>query len=494
MIKYLATASLLLAAAYLTGGQALAAEQGITDTEIVIGDVEPLTGPPALLGVAASIGHKIAIAEANAAGGINGRKIKYVLEDDGYVTARTIQGVRKVIDVDKAFAMLGISGSGQSIAVMPVLEKAGIPTVIDVAPVKFLWEPPRKNVFVVGQSYEEGIIHLVTYLAEKNPGKKWGLITQDDDYGITVRDGFDTVVKAKKLNVVYSGNYKKGQQDFSSDMLQLKQSGAEVFLAGGIIGENIAMMKELEKLNIKPVVGIFWPGRVEPVLKLMGPAGDGIYAVDYVEPFAGAAGKAFLEKAKGLIPEAEMKGINRYSMTGYAAAKVLIAAIERCGKQPTWACTITELEKTKNVETGIMAPISFGPGVALLEPEAADYAVRVLDAEFQTGAVRIGIDVSRQIRSSPLPSGEVELRSNSGEGLPIEAYPLTRIAWRTFDGRGSASHPFRDFFQHNLGGAAADGQDPGVADHAFDRRAAHEAGAAMQLQATMHDFVQHFRR
>ena len=86
-----------------------------------------------------------------------------------------------------------------------------------------------------------------------------------------MRDGFDTVVKAKKLNVVYSGNYKKGQQDFSSDMLQLKDSGAEVFLAGGIIGENIAMMKELEKLNIKPVVGIFWPGRVEPVLKLMGP-------------------------------------------------------------------------------------------------------------------------------------------------------------------------------------------------------------------------------
>ncbi|MEH2588976.1 ABC transporter substrate-binding protein [Bradyrhizobium sp. AZCC 1721] len=362
MKAYLTTASLLLAGA-LFGSGALAAEQGITDTEIVIGDVEPLTGPPALLGVAASIGHKIAIAEANNAGGINGRKIKYVLEDDGYVTARTIQGVKKVIDVDKAFALLGISGSGQSIAVMPVLEKAGIPTVIDVAPVKFLWEPPRKNVFVVGQSYEEGIIHLVNYLADKNPGKKWGLITQDDDYGITVRDGFDTVVKAKKLNVVYSGNYKKGQQDFSSDMLQLKGSGADVFLAGGIIAENIAMMKELEKLNVKPVTGIFWPGRVEPVLKLMGPAGDGIYAVDYVEPFASAAGKAFLEKAKPLVSENEFKGINRYTMTGYAAAKLLIAAIERCGKQPTWTCTIAELEKTKNVETGVMAPISFGPGV-----------------------------------------------------------------------------------------------------------------------------------
>ena len=379
MIKHIAAASLLLAGACLDAGSAIAGDPGITETEILIGDVEPLTGPPALLGVAASIGHKIAIAEANNAGGINGRKIKYVLEDDGYVTARTIQGARKVIDVDKVFAMLGISGSGQSIAVMPVLEKAGIPTVIDVAPVKFLWEPPRKNVFVVGQSYEEGIIQLVTYLADKNPGKKWGLITQDDDYGITVRDGFDSVVKAKKLNVVYSGNYKKGQQDFSSDMLQMKESGAEVFLAGGIISENIAMVKELEKLSIKPVVGIFWPGRVEPVLKLMGPPGDGIYAVDYVEPFAGAAGKAFLEKAKPLVSEAEFKGINRYTMSGYAAAKVLIAGIERCGKEPSWACTIAELEKTKDVETGVMAPISFGSGVRF-----SNQKLQIMQAEFST--------------------------------------------------------------------------------------------------------------
>ncbi len=379
MIRYLATASLLLMGAYLTGGQALAADPGLTDTEIVIGDVEPLTGPPALLGVAASIGHKIAIAEVNSAGGINGRKIKYVLEDDGYVTARTIQGLRKVIDVDKAFAMLGISGSGQSIAIMPILEKSGIPTVISVGPVKPLWEPARKNVFIVGQAYEEGINFLVKYLAEKNPGKKWGLITQDDDYGIAVHDGFDAVVKEKKLNVVYSGSYKKGQQDFSSEMLQLKDSGAEVFLAGGIISENVAMIKELEKLNAKPVVGIIWPGRVEVVLKLMGPGSDGIYAVDYVEPFAGAAGQAFLAKAKPLLSEAEFKGINRYTMSSYGAAKTLFDAIGRCGKDLTWACTIAELEKTKNLDTGVMTPVSFGPGVRF-----SNQKLKIMQAEFNT--------------------------------------------------------------------------------------------------------------
>ena len=241
---------------------------------------------------------------------------------------------------------------------------------------------------MVGQSYEEGIIHLVTYLADKNPGKKWGLITQDDDYGIAVRDGFDTVVKAKKLNVVYSGNYKKGQQDFSSDMLQLKDSGAEVFLAGGIIGENIAMMKELEKLNIKPVVGIFWPGRVEPVLKLMGPAGDGIYAVDYVEPFAGPPARPSSKRPRDCSPEAEMKGINRYSMTGYAAAKVLIRRDRRVRQGADLGLHHRGAGKDQECRNRRHGADQLRPRRPLLEPEAADHAVRVLDAELQAGELK----------------------------------------------------------------------------------------------------------
>jgi branched-chain amino acid transport system substrate-binding protein len=377
MLRTLAAA--LLTAAASMSHPALAAEQGITDNEILIGEVEPLTGPPALLGVAHTIGVKLAIAEVNNAGGIHGRKIRYLVEDDGYVTTRTIQNLRKLIDVDKVFAMLGVSGSGQSMAAMPILEKSGIPTIISVGPVKPLWEPPRKNVFILGQAYEEGIRALVSYLADKNPGKKWGLITQDDDYGIAVRDGFDSVVKEKKLNVVFNANYKRGQQDFSSEMLRLKDAGVEVFLAGGIISENVAMVKELEKLNVKPVVGMFWPGRVEAVLRLMGPPGDGIFAVDYVEPFASTAGTAFLEKAKPLLGEAEAKGINRYTLAGYAAAKTLFAAIGRCGKSPTWNCTIAEIEKTKSFETGVMAPISFGPGVRF-----SNQKLQIMRGEFAT--------------------------------------------------------------------------------------------------------------
>src|SRR5258705_10804618 len=113
MKRYLTTAALLLAGALFTCSHAMAADPGITDTEIVIGDVEPLTGPPALLGVAASIGHKIPIAEANNPGGINGRKIQNRPEDDGYVTPPPIQGVKKGIFVfQHVFDLSAVDSAG----------------------------------------------------------------------------------------------------------------------------------------------------------------------------------------------------------------------------------------------------------------------------------------------------------------------------------------------------------------------------------------------
>ena len=375
MKRFISLAAFALALAI---SPAMAEEQSVTDTEITIGEVNPYTGAPALLGAAHTLGMKLAFAEANARG-VNGRKLKLLTEDDGYVTSRTLQGVRKLIDVDKVFAITGISGTGQSTAAMPILEKAGIPTIISVAPAAAQFEPPRKNVFVVGQVYAEGIKQLVLFLADKNPGKKWAVVTQDDDYGLAVQEGFAAAQKEKKIDVVFSAKYKRGQSDFATEMLRLKDSGAEVFLAGGIISENVAMLKELEKLAYKPVIGIFWPGRLEAVLKLAGPQSDGLYAVDYVAPLAGDAGKAFVEKAKTILGENEIKGLNRYTEAGYAAGRVLVEAIRRCGKDVTRDCVIKEIENTKNLETGVMAPITFGPGVRF-----SGQKVQIMQADYNT--------------------------------------------------------------------------------------------------------------
>ncbi|MEW5420911.1 ABC transporter substrate-binding protein [Amorphus sp. 3PC139-8] len=372
-IKAVAAATLFAASAQA----ALAQDQGVTDTEIILGEVEPLSGPPGLLGIAHNIGVRLALEEKNAQGGIAGRKLRLIAEDDGYVSSRTIQALRKLISVDKVFALTALSGSGQAIASVPVVEQAGIPTMVPIGPVPPLYNPPRENVFVIGQSYDEGMKQLALFLAERFPDKKWGLVTQDDDYGVALREGLAEAKKERDFNVVFETIYKRGQTDFSSEILRAKDAEVDVLIAGGIISENVAMVKELEKLGIKPEVGIFWPGRVPVVLKLIGPASDDIYAVDYVVPFDSPQGKTFVEMAKTYLNEDELSKMNRYTMTGYASTRVLLAAIESCADDLTWDCTNAALAKTKDLDVGVMAPISFKDGSTF-----SNQPVQIMQADY----------------------------------------------------------------------------------------------------------------
>lgn len=351
----------LAALALLTAGvcTTAAAQQGVTDTEIVIGDILPLTGPPALLGVAHNLGVKAAVAEVNAAGGIHGRKLRLISEDDGYVPSRTIQGVRKLINSDKVFALTSVSGTAQAQAAMPLIQQAGLPAMAPITTYEGLYKPTIKNVFAVGYDMSNAVEELVARMADRYPGKKWALISQDDDYGENVRDGFERAAKAKKLQVVSSQIYKKGQTDFSSEILKVKQSGAEALMAGGVLGENVTMVKELERIGHKIPVGVTYVSRVPASAKLMGAAAENVYTVDYVYLENSPQGKAFTDKiAKHLSPE-EMAKVNRYTYTGYSATRALFDAMGRCGKALTWDCTNAELAKVNNLDTGAMTPIGF---------------------------------------------------------------------------------------------------------------------------------------
>lgn len=367
MRKTIIQSALVAAIATLAWSPAFA-QQGVTDTEIVVGDILPLSGPPALLGVAHNIGVKLAVAEANAQGGINGRKLRLVSEDDGYVVSRTIQGVRKLTSVDKVFALTSLSGTAQGLAALPMVREIGIPTMATISVFEELYNPVSKNVFAIGGNHATATAALVSRLADRFPGKKWALISQDDDYGELVRQGFESVKKSKKLNVVSTQIYKKGQADFSSEILRVKQSGAEILFAGGVIGENVAMAKELERLGYKIPVGVTYVGRVPALLKMMGTSGENVYSVDFVVLEDTLRGKALLDRAKQHLSEDEVKKINRYTFTGYAGAKTMFEAFRRCGKALTWDCTIAQLEGLRNFDTGVTSPVSFSATSHFAEP------------------------------------------------------------------------------------------------------------------------------
>src|SRR5690606_28794446 len=108
---------------------------------------------------------------------------RLISEDDGYVPSRTIQGVRKLINSDKVFALTSVSGTAQAQAAMPLIQQSGIPAMAPITTYEGLYDPVIKNVFAVGYDMADAVAELVSQMADRYPGRKWALISQDDEYG-----------------------------------------------------------------------------------------------------------------------------------------------------------------------------------------------------------------------------------------------------------------------------------------------------------------------
>src|SRR6476646_2665585 len=126
-LKALGLAVSTLALTHLpAAAQTKVTNEGISATEIVIGTHQDLSGPVKGWGVPVSNGMKMAVEEINAAGGINGRKLRLVIEDSGYDPKRAVLATQKMVERDKIFAMVGPMGAPTVRAVQDVLLDAGV--------------------------------------------------------------------------------------------------------------------------------------------------------------------------------------------------------------------------------------------------------------------------------------------------------------------------------------------------------------------------------
>lgn len=344
------------------------AEVGVTNDTIVIGSINPLSGSPSLLGRAHWLALQVWIAEVNERGGINGRKLKLIAEDDGYVPARTRQMAKKLISKDNVFAFLGTSGSSHLLAVMPLLDKEKVPVVNTLAVNSAHFDPPHPTVFNIGATYcmemEYAIEFAVNHLGKKD--SKYVLIYQDDDYGKDTRCGYLNGVERYGVKDVGQFKYKRGQKDFSAEILKAKATGADVLISGGVVAEHAIFMKEAKKIGWDVTMIGMHAAHLPPVQALMTGADNGYYAIDYVPPLTQTdipGVKQFMDNAQKYLDEKEYKGLNRYSLASYVGSLVMEEAIQQCGETLTRSCVVEKLESLDNFQVGgLMSGVTFGEG------------------------------------------------------------------------------------------------------------------------------------
>jgi branched-chain amino acid transport system substrate-binding protein len=358
--------NLLLATALTVGvtGAAWAATptQGVTDNEIVIGTYTDLSGVTVAWGVNNSNAWRMTFDEANAAGGINGRKIKYIVEDNQYQVPRSIQAANKLINRDHVMFMVGNGGTPMNNAVMPDQLAKGIPNIFPLTSARSMYEPFNHLKFGLLSSYYDQMRAAVKYFVEKRGKKKLCGLSQDTDFGRDVMAGVYDQVKVMGLKLTAETKHRPTDTDFTAAAAKLHDAGCDVVFFGTIVRDTIQAVSAIKKMgwNVDMV------GQVasydSAVADVAGGITNGYYAMTsfiLVSPDdPRPAVHAFVEKYKKLYG----KDPNPAAQIGYTAGQVVVQALKNAGRDLTVDSFIAGLEKIKNYQDIFGSPpITFGP-------------------------------------------------------------------------------------------------------------------------------------
>jgi ABC-type branched-subunit amino acid transport system substrate-binding protein len=347
----LAVGALALTQLPASAQQTKVTDQGISPTEIVIGTHQDLSGPIKVWGVPVSNGMKMAVEEINAAGGINGRKLKMILEDNGYDPKKAVLASQKMVERDKVFAMIGGMGSAPTLAAQDILFDAGVLQLFPLTAAEFTFKfdpakPQERLKFNNLLPYVESTRAAFKYMMEWKGFKKPCLMHQDDEYGKNVLDGFTQQLEAMKVQPASVTSYKRGVSDFSAQIAKMKSDGCDIVVLGTIIRETIGAMSEAKKLGWDVTFLGATPTNVLEVPALGKEAVEGLYA-------AAAFEIPYEDTAKGKVKDwlanyKKMFGTdaNTQAIIGYNAIETFAFYAEKAGKDLTGQKMLASLESS----------------------------------------------------------------------------------------------------------------------------------------------------
>ena len=229
--------------------------RGVTDTEILIGQTGPQTGPAAAWGSVAR-GSGLLFKGINDEGGIHGRKIKYFLRDDSYQPAKAKAIANEFVEQIGIFGVVGCVGAGPGMAVRDYYTENKVLMVsFGVSGVTNWIQPFNKYIFPMYPLYIDEAYTLTKYFFEQMKITKVAMFYQNDDYGKQGLEGVERYEKDKGLKLAASVSAEVTDRDLSSHALKLKNSGAEAVIMWAMPVHAALLLAECAKIGFKPQWG-----------------------------------------------------------------------------------------------------------------------------------------------------------------------------------------------------------------------------------------------
>jgi len=294
---------------------------------IKIGMVVPLTGAIADAGRYGLQGAKLAVEEINAAGGVLGRPLELIVEDDQTLNPTTVLAFTKLADNKDIVAFLGPTRSTQIQAIAPSVQQAARPVMIGgTDPTLTKSGNPWLFRFRPNDTYTARA--MAEFGTEKLGKQKWAIVHATDAFGTNAKSLFTAALKARGITPVMTEGQPNSSPDYTAVALAVKQSGADILATFITFEPDVAIFaRQLRQLG----VNVVWLGSpsitTTTARKLAGAALYGTYAVADFHSDANAEAKAFAEKYAGLYKTTP----DFFASWPYDAVHVLAKAITAAG-------------------------------------------------------------------------------------------------------------------------------------------------------------------
>ena len=354
------------AAALLSGSTTAFAQKkyddGASDTEIKIGNTNPYSGPVSSY---AAIGRTIDayFKSVNEAGGINGRKVKFISLDDGYSPPKTVEVVRQLVEQDKIFALFQPLGTPCNTAIHKYMNQKKVPQLF-VATGASKWGDPKNFPWTMGfqpDYHTEGAIYAKHILANVKDAKI-AVLTQNDDFGRDYLAGFKEGIGKEEGRIIKMVTYEATDPTVDSQIIQLKDSGANVFFNVSAPKAAAQGIRKAAEIDWKPAH--YLTNVSASVAAVMKPAGfdnaQGIITAAYLMDATDKqwddnaemkAWRAWMDKN---MPSANKADANH--IYGYAVAYLMTEALKRCGDNLTRANLMKQAASFQKFRVPLILP------------------------------------------------------------------------------------------------------------------------------------------
>ena len=344
-----------LVIAGLMAGSAFAA------SPIKIGALFSVSGPASFLGEPERNTAVMMVDEINKAGGIKGRKLELVVYDTQGDATKAVQATNKLIKEDKVVAIIGPSITGDTMAVIPVVEKAGVPLISCAAGFK-ITDPVKKWVFKTAQNDALAVKKIFEYM-KKQKISKIALVTVSDGFGSSGREQLVLHAKEFDIQIISDETYAPKDTDMTAQLTKIRGSAAQAIVCWGTNPGPAIVARNVKQLGI--TIPLFMSHGVSSkrFIDLAGDAAEGIILPSGRVIVAGQLPKTDPQR-KSLLSYVENYRKN-YKVEGdhfgghaWDAVMLIKEAMERGAETP--AAIRDELEKTENF-AGIGGIFNYSP-------------------------------------------------------------------------------------------------------------------------------------